>query len=58
VYREPSPEVYHHLPSGTGRAPSAKLLIGAGAVLYPKGYWPRSPSITYPPIAFTFIRGQ
>jgi adenylosuccinate synthase len=37
VYREPSPEVYHHLPSGTGRAPNAKLLIGAGAVLLPKG---------------------
>jgi adenylosuccinate synthase len=37
VYREPRPEVYHHLPSGTGRAPNAKLLIGAGAVLYPKG---------------------
>jgi adenylosuccinate synthase len=37
VYREPSPEVYHHLPSGTGRAPNARLLIGAGAVLYPKG---------------------
>jgi adenylosuccinate synthase len=37
VYREPNPEVYHHLPSGTGRAPNAKLLIGAGAVLYPKG---------------------
>jgi adenylosuccinate synthase len=37
VYRDPSPEVYHHLPSGTGRAPNAKLLIGAGAVLYPKG---------------------
>ena len=37
VYREPNPEVYHHLPSGTGRAPNAKLLLGAGAVLYPKG---------------------
>jgi len=37
VYREPNPEVYHHLPSGTGRAYGAKLLIGAGAVLYPKG---------------------
>jgi adenylosuccinate synthase len=37
VYREPSPEVYHHLPSGTGRAPNAKLVIGAGAVLYPRG---------------------
>jgi adenylosuccinate synthase len=35
VYREPEPEVYHHLPSGTGRAHNAKLLLGAGAVLYP-----------------------
>jgi adenylosuccinate synthase len=37
VYREPEPEVYHHLLSGTGRAPNAQLLLGAGAVLYPKG---------------------
>jgi adenylosuccinate synthase len=37
VYQEPTPEVYHHLPSGTGRAPNAQLLLGAGAVLYPKG---------------------
>ena len=37
VFREPEPEVYHHLPSGTGRAPEAKLLLGAGAVLYPPG---------------------
>jgi len=29
-------EVYHHLPSGTQRAPNAKLLLGAGAVLYPE----------------------
>jgi adenylosuccinate synthase len=36
VYREPEPEVYHHLPSGTGRASNAKLLLGAGAVLHPK----------------------
>jgi adenylosuccinate synthase len=36
VYREPNPEVYHHLPSGTLRAPKAKLLLGAGAVIYPK----------------------
>src|SRR5260370_194361 len=36
VYAEPKPETYHHLPSGTLRAPSAKLLLGAGAVLYPK----------------------
>jgi adenylosuccinate synthase len=36
VYREPEPEVYHHLPSGTGRAPHAQLLLGAGAVLYPE----------------------
>jgi adenylosuccinate synthase len=28
-------EVYHHLPSGTQRAPNALLLLGAGAVLYP-----------------------
>jgi adenylosuccinate synthase len=37
VYREPKPEVYHHLPSGTGRAPNAQLLLGAGAVLHPGG---------------------
>ena len=36
VFAEPEPEVYHHLPSGTLRAPRAKLLLGAGAVLYPK----------------------
>ena len=36
VFREPNPEVYHHLPSGTLRAPVANLLLGAGAVLYPK----------------------
>jgi adenylosuccinate synthase len=36
VFAEPKPEVYHHLPSGTLRAPRAKLLLGAGAVLYPR----------------------
>jgi adenylosuccinate synthase len=36
VFAEPTPETYHHLPSGTGRAPRAHLLLGAGAVLYPK----------------------
>jgi adenylosuccinate synthase len=36
VFAEPTPEVYHHLPSGTLRAPRARLLLGAGAVLYPK----------------------
>lgn len=36
VFAEPTPETYHHLPSGTGRAPNAHLLLGAGAVLYPK----------------------
>src|SRR5262249_17453261 len=36
VFAEPAPAVYHHLPSGTLRAPRAKLLLGAGAVLYPK----------------------
>jgi adenylosuccinate synthase len=35
VYAEPSPEKYFHLPSGTKRAPNAKLLLGAGAVIYP-----------------------
>jgi len=35
VYAEPEPEAYFHLPSGTERAPNAKLLLGAGAVLYP-----------------------
>jgi adenylosuccinate synthase len=36
VFAEPVAETYHHLPSGTGRAPNANLLLGAGAVLYPK----------------------
>jgi adenylosuccinate synthase len=36
VFAEPEPEVYHHLPSGTLRAPRAQLLLGAGAVLYPR----------------------
>jgi adenylosuccinate synthase len=36
VFAEPNPETYHHLPSGTGRAPHAQLLLGAGAVLFPK----------------------
>lgn len=35
VFAEPDPEVYHHLPSGARRAPNAKLLLGAGAVLRP-----------------------
>jgi len=36
VYAEPQPEKYFHLPSGTGRAPNAKLLLGPGAVIYPE----------------------
>lgn len=36
VFSQPQPEVYHHLPSGTLRAPNATLLLGAGAVLYPR----------------------
>ena len=36
VYAEPEPEKYYHLPSGTQRAPNAKLLLGPGAVIYPK----------------------
>lgn len=35
VYAEPTPEKYFHLPSGTGRAPTAHLLLGPGAVIYP-----------------------
>ncbi|MCY4237124.1 MAG: adenylosuccinate synthetase, partial [Rhodospirillaceae bacterium] len=36
VYAEPNPKKYYHLPSGTQRAPNAKLLLGPGAVIYPK----------------------
>jgi adenylosuccinate synthase len=35
VYAEPEPEAYFHLPSGTDRAPNARLLLGPGAVIYP-----------------------
>lgn len=35
VFAEPEPEAYFHLPSGTDRAPNAKLLLGPGAVIYP-----------------------
>lgn len=35
VYAEPQPEKYFHLPSGSERAPWAKLVLGAGAVIYP-----------------------
>lgn len=35
VYAEPEPEAYFHLPSGTERAPKARLLLGAGAVINP-----------------------
>lgn len=34
VFAVPAPEAYFHLPSGTGRAPNAHLLLGAGAVIY------------------------
>ena len=35
VYADTEPETYFHLPSGTERAPNAKLLLGAGAVIFP-----------------------
>ena len=35
VYAEPDPEKYFHLPSGTRRAPNARLLLGPGSVIYP-----------------------
>src|SRR5713101_3263679 len=34
VFAQPMPEAYFHLPSGSGRAPKAKLLLGAGAVIF------------------------
>lgn len=36
VFAEPKPEKYFHLPSGTIRAPDARLLLGPGAVINPK----------------------
>jgi adenylosuccinate synthase len=33
VFAKPEPEAYFHLPSGSGRAPKAILLLGAGAVI-------------------------
>jgi adenylosuccinate synthase len=33
VYAEPAHEVFHHLPSGSRRAPKATLVLGAGSVL-------------------------
>lgn len=35
VFADGEPEVYYHLPSGTERATTARLLLGAGAVIYP-----------------------
>ncbi|MCY3546919.1 MAG: adenylosuccinate synthetase [Gemmatimonadetes bacterium] len=35
VWNEPEPDVFHHLPSGTNRAPRAHLLIGPGATINP-----------------------
>ena len=34
VYLDPRPYVFHHLPSGTISNPKARLIIGAGAVIY------------------------
>lgn len=39
VFAEPAPEAYFHLPSGTERAPNAKILIGAGATIYPAKFF-------------------
>jgi adenylosuccinate synthase len=36
VYEEPEPTTFYHLPSGTRRAPTARIVLGAGAVLWPK----------------------
>lgn len=34
VYAAPEPDAFFHIPSGANRAPNARLLLGAGAVLY------------------------
>jgi adenylosuccinate synthase len=34
VYLSPSPYVFHHLPSGTRSNPNARLVVGAGSVIY------------------------
>lgn len=34
VYANPEPDAFFHIPSGANRAPNAKLLLGAGSVLY------------------------
>ena len=36
AHAEPRPEKYFHLPSGTKRAPNARLLLGPGAVINPQ----------------------
>ncbi|WP_421783408.1 adenylosuccinate synthetase [Kiloniella litopenaei] len=35
VYADGKPETYFHLPSGSERSPNSKLLLGAGALIYP-----------------------
>jgi len=37
VYSEPEKITFHHLPSGTPRAPEAQLVIGPGATVYISG---------------------
>lgn len=37
VYEEPEVDTFHHLPSGTSRNPTARIVLGAGAVLYLPG---------------------
>lgn len=39
VYEQPEPFVFHSLPSGTNRAPSAQIVIGAGAVVNVEKLW-------------------
>jgi adenylosuccinate synthase len=34
VYQEPEPAKFYHLPSGTERAPNAKIVLGPGSVLW------------------------
>jgi len=39
VFEQPEPDVFHSLPSGTNRAPNAKIVIGAGAVVNVEKLW-------------------
>ncbi|HCS54753.1 adenylosuccinate synthetase [Rubinisphaera sp.] len=39
VYENPTPDVFHSLPSGTNRATNSKIVLGAGAVVNIETLW-------------------